>query len=41
MEDIEWAESQKDTIASKYQLEFKNHYDLDSFCTAVSPEELI
>ncbi len=27
----------KDTIASKYQLEFKNHYDLDSFCTAVSP----
>ena len=27
----------KDTIASKYQLEFKNHYDLDSFCTAISP----
>ena len=27
----------KDTIASKYQLEFKNHYGLDSSCTAVSP----
>ena len=27
----------KDTIASKYQLAFKNHYDLHSFCTAVSP----
>ncbi len=27
----------KDIIASKYQLEFKNRYGLDSFCTAISP----